>query len=77
MVTRNKKAIVQNKLNRWVVRRLPASEKQGHGQAARPISTGKLSALLHLHLRPINLVVSEGPLAAEAGDTSSLGGLRA
>src|SRR5262249_8838626 len=30
------------------------------GQAARPISTGKLSRLPCLHSRPINLVVSEG-----------------
>ena len=34
-----------------------------YGQASRPISTGKLNALLHVHLRPINLVVFEGPLA--------------
>src|SRR5262245_30297895 len=31
------------------------------GQADRLISTGKLNALLHLHLRPINLVVFEEP----------------
>jgi hypothetical protein len=30
------------------------------GQAARPISTGKLNALLRLHTRPINLVVFKG-----------------
>src|SRR5262245_12939858 len=30
------------------------------GQAARPISTGKLNGLPRLHFRPINLVVSEG-----------------
>src|SRR5262245_37027462 len=39
--------------------------RTGHGQAARPISTGWLSALPHVHLRPINLVVFEGPLATE------------
>ena len=32
-----------------------------YGQASRPISIGQLNALPHLHLRPINLVVSEGP----------------
>ena len=31
------------------------------GQASRPISTARLNALLHLHLRPINLVIFEGP----------------
>ena len=30
------------------------------GQAARPISTGKLNMLPHLHTRPINLVVYKG-----------------
>ena len=38
-------------------------EKGGiYGQASRPISTGKLNPFLGLHLRPINLVVFEGPL---------------
>jgi hypothetical protein len=32
------------------------------GQAARPISTGKLNTLLCLHTRPINLVVFKGSL---------------
>src|SRR5262245_19914957 len=32
------------------------------GQANRLISTGQLNALLHLHLRPINLVVFEEPV---------------
>ena len=32
-----------------------------YGQASRPISTGKLNALLHLHTRPINVVVYNGP----------------
>jgi len=32
-----------------------------YGQASRAISTARLSALLHLHLRPINLIVSQGP----------------
>ena len=43
-----------------------AKEMKIYGQASRPISTGKLNTLLHLHIRPINLVVSEGPSAAEA-----------
>ena len=33
-------------------------------QASRPISTGRLNTLLCLHLRPINLLVSEGPLGS-------------
>src|SRR5439155_14089898 len=32
-----------------------------YDQASRPISTGQLSASPHLHLRPINLVISQGP----------------
>jgi hypothetical protein len=48
------------------------------GQAARPISTGKLHVLLRVHTRPINLVVFEGPLGAlRPGDTLSQGGLPA
>jgi len=27
----------------------------------RPISTGQLNALLRLHIRPINLVIYQGP----------------
>jgi hypothetical protein len=34
---------------------------QKSGQADRPISTGQLNVLLHLHLRPINVVVFHGP----------------
>ena len=52
-----------------LVRGLPTFERKfntkKYGQASRPISTGQLNALLHLHFRPINLVVSEGPLATE------------
>ena len=33
----------------------------GSNQAYRAISTGQLSALLHLHLRPIDVVVFHGP----------------
>ncbi len=43
-----------------------SKEMEIYGQASRPISTGKLNTSLHLHIRPINLVVSEGPSAAEA-----------
>jgi hypothetical protein len=41
------------------------------GQAARPISTGKLRALQRFHTRPINLVVCEGPLVPCGRDTLS------
>ena len=37
---------------------MPGNES---GQAYRQISTGQLNASLHLHLRPINLVVFEVP----------------
>ena len=40
----------------------PPSLRIFYGQASRPISTGKLNALLHLHTRPINVVVYNGPL---------------
>lgn len=33
----------------------------GSNQANRAISTGQLNALLHLHLRPIDVVVFHGP----------------
>src|SRR6185503_4555954 len=42
-------------------------------QAARTISTGRLNASLRLHLRPINLVISEGPLASLCWGISHLG----
>ena len=32
-----------------------------YGQAERAISSGQLNALLHLHIRPINAVVFDGP----------------
>ena len=34
---------------------------ENRGQAARPISTGQLNASPRLHLRPINLVIFQGP----------------
>ena len=33
----------------------------GSDQAYRTISTGRLNALLHVHLRPIDVVVCHGP----------------
>jgi hypothetical protein len=42
-------------------------------QAARTISTGRLNASPRLHLRPINLVISEGPLASLRWGRSHLG----
>ena len=35
--------------------------QQIYGQAERAISIGKLNALLRLHLRPIDVVVFDGP----------------
>jgi hypothetical protein len=32
-----------------------------YGQAERAISTGKLNALLRLHIRPIDVIVFHGP----------------
>ena len=42
--------------------------------SARPISIGQLNALLHLHLRPIYVVVSHGSYLSE--EILSCGGLR-
>ncbi len=44
----------------------------GSDQAYRTISTGQLSALLRLHLRPIDVVVCHGP----QGDLVSRGASR-
>ena len=33
----------------------------GEGEAARPISSGRLNVLLHVDLHPINLVIYQGP----------------
>jgi hypothetical protein len=42
--------------------RLPAMyAEQIYGQAERAIRTGKLNVLPRLHLRPINVVVFDGP----------------
>ena len=40
----------------------PLSRESFYGQASRSISTGKLNVLPRLHRRPINVVVSNGPL---------------
>ena len=58
-------------------KRLGGNKVINSGQAARPISTGKLHTLLRFHTRPINLVVFEGPLGAYARDALSRGGLPA
>jgi hypothetical protein len=36
---------------------LSRQDEKKYGQAARPISTGQLHALLRFHLQPINLLV--------------------
>ena len=43
------------------IRRTPSLASTGSNQAYRAISTGQLNALLRLHLRPIDVVVSHGP----------------
>ena len=53
--------------------RRPRRPAKKCSQVDRPISTGKLNALLRLHLRPINLVVYQEP----DGETISRSGLHA
>jgi hypothetical protein len=55
----------------WYIR-LGADQKK-YGQAARPISIGKLKLLPAVHLRPINLVFYEGALGAYATGDLILG----
>jgi len=38
-----------------------------YGQSSRPISTTRLNALQRLHLWPINVIVSDGPLGIAPG----------
>ena len=38
-----------------------------YGQAERAISIGKLNVLLRFHIRPINLVVFQGPSKLSLG----------
>ena len=47
---------------------------KNHWSSVRPISIGQLNALLHLHLRPINVVVFHGSYLT--GEILSCGGLR-
>ena len=44
---------------------LAATSGENHPSSPRSISTGSLSALLHLHDRPINLVVYQGSYSLE------------
>jgi hypothetical protein len=44
------------------------------GQAARALSTARLSVLPHVHLPPINVLVSHGPSGAYAQGGLILGG---
>src|SRR5215475_216488 len=56
--------------------KLGRARSQGNigGQAARPISTGKLRALPHFHIRPINHVVYVGSSGALRLGTPNLEG---
>jgi len=44
------------------------------GQVSRPISTGRLKGSLPLHLRPINVVISNEPLGGLPHGMPILGG---
>ena len=46
---------------RWLIKLCLMSMVNENDQADRAISTGKLHALLHVHTRPINVVVFHGP----------------
>ena len=65
-------------LNKYILltacRTLKHSTKKTIWSSARPISIGQLNALLHLHLRPIYVVVSHGSYLSE--EILSCGGLR-
>jgi hypothetical protein len=43
-------------------------EEEEEGERKVSVSTGKLSGLLHLHARPIDLVVFKEPSHLRAGD---------
>ena len=45
---------------RLCLRHMGSLSSSGSNQAYRAISTGQLNALLHLHLRPIDVVVFHG-----------------
>jgi hypothetical protein len=51
----------------------PSQKKKKYGQAARPISIGKLRLSPALHTRPINLVFSKGASGAYASGDLILG----
>ena len=51
---------------------LTTGGKRNKGQATRPISTGQLNALLHLHLQPIDVVVYHRPLGGIRPGRSNL-----
>jgi hypothetical protein len=46
-------------------------------RAARAIRTGQLRALPHVHIRPIDVMVSHGPVGVAPGETSFRGGFPA
>ena len=48
-----------------------SNQSKFYGQAERAISTGKLHALLRLHIQPINVVVFHGPSESYAREISS------
>src|SRR5262249_14791639 len=48
---------VENTCSIFLPDRSPTEEKRISNQAARPISTGRLNGLLHLHVQPIKRVV--------------------
>ena len=59
-------------LQNWIM--LICISSWNHWSSVRPISIGQLHALLHFHLRPINVVVFHGSYLT--GEILSCGGLR-
>ena len=53
-------SITRYKLLGYTLKTKQCDALENHWSSARPISIGQLNALLHLHLRPINVVVSHG-----------------
>ena len=55
--SKRKEGLKPVRANLALMQRMSSTARNGENQADRAISTAKLNALLHLHMRPINVVV--------------------